>query len=89
MNNLKRNEARLKEICKFSFQDNLSGKPDIPDNVAIINTADVKPLLESTDIKEVKAVVIPATTSKPIEVSLTVAHLPTTTNIEVGFSLLC
>ncbi|CAG0885402.1 unnamed protein product [Darwinula stevensoni] len=76
----------LKERIVFDSKDNLCGKPDIPDNVAIINTADVKPLLETTDIKEVKAVVIPATTSKPIEVSLTVAHLPTTTNIEAMIS---
>lgn len=51
----------------------------LADNVAIINATDLSPLVENTDIKEVKEIVKAA---KPVEISLKVAELPTTTPIE-------
>ncbi|XP_060534592.1 UDP-N-acetylglucosamine--peptide N-acetylglucosaminyltransferase 110 kDa subunit isoform X2 [Cylas formicarius] len=51
----------------------------LADNVAIINATDLSPLVENTDVKEIKEVVKAA---KPVEISLKVAELPTTTPIE-------
>ncbi|XP_065160148.1 UDP-N-acetylglucosamine--peptide N-acetylglucosaminyltransferase 110 kDa subunit-like isoform X2 [Atheta coriaria] len=51
----------------------------VADNVAIINATDLSPLVESTQVKEIKEVV---QAHKPVEISLKVAELPTTTQIE-------
>lgn len=51
----------------------------LADNVAVINATDLSPLVENTDIKEIKEVVRAA---RPVEISLKVAELPTTTPIE-------
>ncbi|KAF7273636.1 UDP-N-acetylglucosamine--peptide N-acetylglucosaminyltransferase 110 kDa subunit-like isoform X2 [Rhynchophorus ferrugineus] len=51
----------------------------LADNVAIINATDLSPLVENTEVKEVKEIVKAA---KPVEISLKVAELPTTTPIE-------
>lgn len=53
------------------------------DNVAIINATDLSPIIEHTQVKEIKEIVNPPCTSALIEVSLKVAELPTTTPIEV------
>lgn len=56
------------------------------DNVAVINATDLSPMIENTDVKEIREVVVPVTdtkTSRPVEISLKVAQLPTTTPIEV------
>ncbi|XP_075229585.1 O-linked N-acetylglucosamine (GlcNAc) transferase sxc isoform X2 [Lycorma delicatula] len=60
-------------------------KKEVPDNVAVINATDLSPIIEHTDVKEIKEVVAhgPDTkTSRPVEISLKVAELPTTTPIE-------
>lgn len=56
-----------------------SGNGNLADNVAVINATDLSPLVESTDVKEIRELII---SQKPIEVSLKVAELPTTTPIE-------
>lgn len=52
---------------------------NLADNVAIINATDLSPLVESTDVKEIREVII---AQKPVEVSIKIAELPTTTLIE-------
>lgn len=56
-----------------------SGNGNLADNVAVINATDLSPLVESTDVKEIREVII---SQKPVEVSMKVAELPTTTPIE-------
>ncbi|XP_059484315.1 UDP-N-acetylglucosamine--peptide N-acetylglucosaminyltransferase 110 kDa subunit [Neocloeon triangulifer] len=67
--------------------DKLTGKKDLADNVAVINATDLSPILESTQVKEIKEVVCsvsndPNLNGRPMEVSMKVAELPTTTHIE-------
>lgn len=57
-----------------------SGNGNLADNVAVINATDLSPLVESTDVKEIRDQVI--ISQKPVEVSMKVAELPTTTPIE-------
>lgn len=52
---------------------------NLADNVAIINATDLSPLVENTDVKEIKEIIKAA---KPVEISLKVAELPCTTPIE-------
>lgn len=52
----------------------------LADNVAIINATDLSPLVENTDVKEIKEIV--QASLKPVEISLKIAELPTTTPIE-------
>lgn len=52
---------------------------NMADNVAIINATDLSPLVESTEVKEIREVIC---SQKPVEVSMKVAELPTTTAIE-------
>ncbi|BET00326.1 Tetratricopeptide repeat [Nesidiocoris tenuis] len=62
-----------------------SNNGELADNVAVINAADLSPMIENTDVKEIREVVVPVTdtkTSRPVEISLKVAQLPTTTPIE-------
>lgn len=66
----------LKERLIVSDRSSMNG---VADNVAIINATDLSPLVENTDIKEIKEVIQAA---KPVEISLKVAELPTTTPIE-------
>lgn len=56
-----------------------SGNGNLADNVAVINATDLSPLVENTDVKEIREVII---SQKPVEVSMKVAELPTTTPIE-------
>jgi protein O-GlcNAc transferase len=72
----------LKERIVIDSKDKLASGGTVSDNVAIINTADMKSIMEKTELTHVKEVVAPAC-SKPIEVLVTVAQLPTTTPIEV------
>lgn len=51
----------------------------LADNVAVINAADLSPIVENTDVKEIREVVVG---NKPVEISMKVAELPTTTQIE-------
>lgn len=51
----------------------------VADNVAVINATDLSPLVESTDVKEIREIV---QAQKPVEISLKVAELPTTTQID-------
>ncbi|XP_055702519.1 UDP-N-acetylglucosamine--peptide N-acetylglucosaminyltransferase 110 kDa subunit isoform X3 [Phlebotomus papatasi] len=55
------------------------GGTAVADNVAVINATDLSPLVESTDVKEIREVVL---AQKPVEISLKIAELPTTTPIE-------
>lgn len=56
-----------------------SGNGNLADNVAVINATDLSPLVENTDVKEIREVII---AQKSVEVSMKVAELPTTTPIE-------
>lgn len=56
-----------------------SGNGNLADNIAVINATDLSPLVESTDVKEIREVII---SQKTVEVSMKVAELPTTTPIE-------
>ncbi|KAB0795869.1 hypothetical protein PPYR_09930 [Photinus pyralis] len=67
----------LKE--RLIVSDRNSSIANLPDNVAVINATDLSPLVENTEVKEIKEVV---QTTKPVEISLKVAELPTTTPIE-------
>uniref|UniRef100_A0A0A9Z4Y3 UDP-N-acetylglucosamine--peptide N-acetylglucosaminyltransferase 110 kDa subunit n=2 Tax=Lygus hesperus TaxID=30085 RepID=A0A0A9Z4Y3_LYGHE len=58
---------------------------ELADNVAVINATDLSPMIENTDVKEIREVVVPVSdtkTSRPLEISMKVAQLPTTTPIE-------
>lgn len=72
----------------FSFypQTTIAGK-EVADNVAVINATDLSPMIEHTQVKEIREVVVPSDPetkqNRPVEVSLRVAELPTTTPIEV------
>lgn len=54
----------------------------------MINATDLSPILESTQVKEIREVISTDVTdtkqSRPVEISIKVAELPTTTPIEVG-----
>lgn len=65
--------CHLKE--RLIVSDKLSSNGSIPDNVAVINATDLSPLVESADIKTVREIV---QASKPLEISMKVADLPTT-----------
>lgn len=57
-----------------------SGNGTLADNVAVINATDLSPLVENTEVKEIRELII--SPNQPVEVSLKVAELPTTTAIE-------
>ncbi|XP_015522340.1 UDP-N-acetylglucosamine--peptide N-acetylglucosaminyltransferase 110 kDa subunit isoform X2 [Neodiprion pinetum] len=69
----------LKE--RLILTDKLNSKGKVADNVAVINATDLSPMMESTLIKEIREVIVPDS-KKPLEISLKVAELPTTTPIE-------
>ena len=56
-------------------------KGKVADNVAVINATDLSPMIENTMVKEIREIVV-ADSKKPVEISLKVAELPTTTPIE-------
>lgn len=65
--------CHLKE--RLIVSDKLTINGSIPDNVAVINATDLSPLVESADIKTVREIV---QATKPLEISMKVAELPTT-----------
>ncbi|KAH0954954.1 hypothetical protein HN011_000543 [Eciton burchellii] len=69
----------LKERLILTDKSNHKGK--VADNVAVINATDLSPMIENTLIKEIREVVVPDK-KQPVEISLKVAELPTTTPIE-------
>lgn len=70
----------------FPLQDNpkLLNNESFKDNVALMNTTDLNPVIESAELLTVKEVVKPTTTKESVEVAVTVAQLPTTAPIEVS-----
>lgn len=70
----------LKERLILTDKSNHKGK--VADNVAVINATDLSPMIENTLIKEIREVVVPDAKKQPVEISLKVAELPTTTPIE-------
>jgi hypothetical protein len=54
--------------------------------VAVINATDLSPIMEHTQVKEIRELVAPDNkiSTRPVEISLKVAELPTTTPIEVN-----
>ncbi|XP_035730917.1 UDP-N-acetylglucosamine--peptide N-acetylglucosaminyltransferase 110 kDa subunit-like isoform X1 [Vespa mandarinia] len=70
----------LKE--RLILTDKLNPKGKVADNVAVINATDLSPMIENTLVKEIREVVVPDAKNKPVEISLKVAELPTTTPIE-------
>ncbi|XP_017794291.1 PREDICTED: UDP-N-acetylglucosamine--peptide N-acetylglucosaminyltransferase 110 kDa subunit isoform X1 [Habropoda laboriosa] len=70
----------LKERLILTDKLNMKGK--VADNVAVINAADLSPMIENTCVKEIREVIVPDAKNKPVEISLKVAELPTTTPIE-------
>nr|XP_018902920.1 PREDICTED: UDP-N-acetylglucosamine--peptide N-acetylglucosaminyltransferase 110 kDa subunit isoform X1 [Bemisia tabaci] len=75
----------LKERLILAEKTTIAGK-EVADNVAVINATDLSPMIEHTQVKEIREVVIPSDPetkqNRPVEVSLRVAELPTTTPIE-------
>ncbi|XP_047496022.1 UDP-N-acetylglucosamine--peptide N-acetylglucosaminyltransferase 110 kDa subunit-like isoform X4 [Penaeus chinensis] len=74
----------LKERVLIESVDNpkLLNNEGIKDTVALINTTDLSPVIESAEVMTIKEVVNPATTKESVEVAVTVAQLPTTAPIE-------
>lgn len=70
----------LKE--RLILTDKLNPKSKLADNVAVINATDLSPMIENTLVKEIREVIVPDSINKPVEISLKVAELPTTTPIE-------
>jgi len=67
--------------------DKVTGRKDMADNVAVINAADLSPIIENTNVTEIKQVIMSELTdskqTRPVEVNFKFAELPTTTPIEV------
>lgn len=70
----------LKERLILTDKLNMKGK--VADNVAVINATDLSPMIENTMVKEIREIVVADSKNKPVEISLKVAELPTTTPIE-------
>lgn len=70
----------LKERLILTDKSNHKGK--VADNVAVINATDLSPMIENTLIKEIREVIVPDAKKQPVEISLKIAELPTTTPIE-------
>ncbi|CAH0391368.1 unnamed protein product [Bemisia tabaci] len=75
----------LKERLILAEKTTIAGK-EVADNVAVINATDLSPMIEHTQVKEIREVVVPSDPetkqNRPVEFSLRVAELPTTTPIE-------
>lgn len=69
----------LKE--RMLLSEKLGPKKDVADNVAVINATDLSPILENTNVNEIRELVRPEQ-GKVREISFKVAELPTTTPIE-------
>lgn len=67
--------------------DKVTCRKDMADNVAVINAADLSPIIENTNVTEIKQVIMSEITdsklTRPVEVNFKIAELPTTTPIEV------
>ncbi|XP_024084050.1 UDP-N-acetylglucosamine--peptide N-acetylglucosaminyltransferase 110 kDa subunit isoform X2 [Cimex lectularius] len=73
----------LKE--RLILADKQTKKAELADNVAVINATDLSPMIENTEVREIREVVETVSdtkTSRPVEISLKVAQLPTTNPIE-------
>ncbi|XP_015125871.1 UDP-N-acetylglucosamine--peptide N-acetylglucosaminyltransferase 110 kDa subunit isoform X1 [Diachasma alloeum] len=70
----------LKE--RLILADKLGLKGKVADNVAVINATDLSPMIENTMVKEIREIIVADSKNKPVEISLKVAELPTTTPIE-------
>ncbi|XP_021934917.1 UDP-N-acetylglucosamine--peptide N-acetylglucosaminyltransferase 110 kDa subunit [Zootermopsis nevadensis] len=72
----------LKE--RVILTDKFGAKKEVPDNVAVINATDLSQIMEHTQVKEIRELVAPDNklSTRPVEISLKVAELPTTTPIE-------
>lgn len=76
----------LKERLIVSDKNGSIG--NVADNVAVINATDLSPLVENTDVKEIHEVINNSLVSansrgdQKLEISLKVAELPTTTQID-------
>ncbi|CAD6213147.1 GSCOCG00003937001-RA-CDS [Cotesia congregata] len=70
----------LKE--RLILTDKLSMKGKLADNVAVINATDLSPMIENTMVKEIREIVVADAKAKPVEISMKIAELPTTTPIE-------
>jgi protein O-GlcNAc transferase len=74
-------------LCeRIILSDKVGCRKDVADNVAVINATDLSPIIENSNIKEIKQVIVSEITdskiTRPVEVNLKVAELPTTTHIE-------
>lgn len=74
----------LKERLIVADKSSCNNGSSVPaDNVAVINATDLSPLVETTDVKEIREMVGAAQSAvKPVEISMKVAELPTTTQID-------
>ncbi|KAK7872292.1 hypothetical protein R5R35_012135 [Gryllus longicercus] len=75
----------LKERVIVTDKQSAGGKKEVADNVAVINATDLSPIMEHTQVKEIREVVSaadPKHSGRAVEISLKVAELPTTTPIE-------
>lgn len=63
---------------RLIVSDRSHANSSLADNIAVINGADLSPLVESTSVKEVREVI---GTSHPVHISHKVAELPTTSPI--------
>lgn len=75
-------------LCeRIILSDILGCNKNVADNVAVINATDLSPIIENSNIKEIKQVIVSeiadSKLTRPVEVNLKVAELPTTTHIEV------
>lgn len=68
----------------------LQSSKNFADNVAVINAPDLAPIMKHTDIKEIREIVQVTgvdsqliSTTNSVSVSMKIAELPTTTQIEV------
>ncbi|KAK6629474.1 hypothetical protein RUM43_003291 [Polyplax serrata] len=67
--------------ARVILADKNTSKKDLADNVAVINATDLSPIMENTEVKEIRELVAPDNEQK-LEISLKIAELPTTTPIE-------
>ncbi|GAB6030284.1 hypothetical protein CHUAL_005959 [Chamberlinius hualienensis] len=74
----------LAERVVIADKDNLAKKTSVPDNVSIVNAADLSPIIEKVEVKQIREIVTRSGVgdAKPVEVATTVLELPTTTQIQ-------
>lgn len=76
----------LVERVVINTKENMAREGQVADNISIVNAADLSPIIEKVEIKQIRQVVVPATTGsdkdvQPVEVATTVLEIPTTTPI--------